>query len=304
VGGGRGHDVTATGEHRKRLIVVLVITCAVMVAEVIGGFIAGSLALLADAGHMLTDSTGLILALIAASLATRAATARRTFGLQRAEVLAALGNALLLVGVAVWVLIKAVDRLSTPVEIDGGLMLVVAVVGVLANLAGLLVLRPAQAKSLNIRGAYLEVLGDLIGSLAVVVAAVLILITGWTPFDAIASLLIVVVIIPRAWSLLREVVDVLLEATPHGVDLAEVREHIKGVRGVVDVHDLHAWTITSGVPVLSAHVIVDHACISEGRSGEVLDRLGECLGGHFDVSHCTFQLEPVGHQEHEAAHHA
>jgi cobalt-zinc-cadmium efflux system protein len=304
VGGGHGRDVTATGEHRKRLIVVLVITCAVLVAEVIGGLIAGSLALLADAGHMLTDSTGLILALIAASLATRAATARRTFGLQRAEVLAALGNALLLVGVAVWVLIKAVDRLSTPVEIDGSLMLVVAVVGVLANLAGLLVLRPAQAKSLNIRGAYLEVLGDLIGSLAVVAAAVLILITGWTPFDAIASLLIVVVIIPRAWSLLREVVDVLLEATPHGVDLAEVREHIKGVRGVVDVHDLHAWTITSGVPVLSAHVIVDHACISEGRSGEVLDRLGECLGGHFDVSHCTFQLEPVGHQEHEAAHHA
>ena len=302
--GQHNHDVTATGEHRKRLIVVLVITCAVLVAEVIGGFIAGSLSLLADAGHMLTDSTGLILALIAASLATRAATARRTFGLQRAEVLAALGNALLLVGVAVWVLIKAVDRLSTPVEIDGGLMLVVAVVGVLATVAGLLVLRPAQAKSLNMRGAYLEVLGDLIGSLAVVVAAVLILITGWTPFDAIASLLIVVVIIPRAWSLLREVVDVLLEATPHGVDLAEVREHIKRVRGVVDVHDLHAWTITSGVPVLSAHVIVDNACIIEGRSGEVLDRLGECLGGHFDVSHCTFQLEPVGHQEHEAAHHA
>jgi cobalt-zinc-cadmium efflux system protein len=304
VGGEHSHDVTATGAHRKRLIVVLVITCAVLIAEVIGGLIAGSLALLADAGHMLTDSTGLILALIAASLATRAATARRTFGLQRAEVLAALGNAMLLVGVAVWVLIKAVDRLSAPVEIDTGLMLVVAVVGVLANLAGLLVLRPAQAKSLNMRGAYLEVLGDLIGSLAVVAAAVLILITGWMPFDAIASLLIVVVIIPRAWSLLREVVDVLLEATPHGVDLSEVREHIKQVRGVVDVHDLHAWTITSGVPVLSAHVIVDHACISEGRSGEVLDRLGECLGGHFDVSHCTFQLEPVGHQEHEAAHHA
>jgi cobalt-zinc-cadmium efflux system protein len=302
MGGEHSHD-TATGAHRKRLIVVLVITCAVLIAEVIGGLVAGSLALLADAGHMLIDSTGLILALIAASLATRAATARRTFGLQRAEVLAALGNALLLVGVAVWVLIKAVDRLRSPVEIDGGLMLIVAGVGVLANLAGLLVLRPAQAKSLNMRGAYLEVLGDLIGSLAVVAAAVLILITGWTPFDAIASLLIVVVIIPRAWSLLREVVDVLLEATPHGVDLSEIREHIKRVRGVVDVHDLHAWTITSGVPVLSAHVIVDNACISEGRSGEVLDRLGECLGGHFDVSHCTFQLEPVGHQEHEAAHH-
>jgi cobalt-zinc-cadmium efflux system protein len=304
VGSGYGHEVTATNAHRKRLIVVLVITLGVLIAEVIGGLIAGSLALLADAGHMLTDSTGLIMALIAASLAARAATVKRTFGLQRAEVLAALGNALLLVGVAVWVLIMAVERLRNPVEVHSGLMLVVALVGVLTNLAGLLVLRPAQSKSLNMRGAYLEVFGDLVGSLAVIVAALLILITGWMPFDAIASLAIVVLIIPRAWSLLREVVDVLLEATPHGVDLDEVREHITRVRGVVDVHDLHAWTITSGVPVLSAHVIVDQACISEGRSGEVLDRLGECLGGHFDVSHCTFQLEPVGHQEHEAAHHA
>jgi cobalt-zinc-cadmium efflux system protein len=304
VGSGHGHEVTATNAHRKRLIVVLVITLGVLIAEVIGGLIAGSLALLADAGHMLTDSTGLIMALIAAALAARAATVKRTFGLQRAEVLAALGNALLLVGVAVWVLIMAVERLRNPVEVHSGLMLVVALVGVLANLAGLLVLRPAQSKSLNMRGAYLEVFGDLVGSLAVIVAALLILITGWMPFDAIASLAIVVLIIPRAWSLLREVVDVLLEATPHGVDLDEVREHITRVRGVVDVHDLHAWTITSGVPVLSAHVIVDQACISEGRSGEVLDRLGECLGGHFDVSHCTFQLEPVGHQEHEAAHHA
>jgi cobalt-zinc-cadmium efflux system protein len=303
VGTGDGHAVTATNAHRNRLIVVLVITFAVLIAEVVGGLIAGSLALLADAGHVLTDATGLIMALIAASLATRAATVKRTFGLQRAEVLAALGNALLLVAVAVWVVIMAVERLREPVEIHSGLMLAVAVVGALANLAGLLVLRPAQSKSLNMRGAYLEVFGDFVGSLAVIVAAVLILITGWTPFDAIASLAIVILIIPRAWSLLREVVDVLLEATPRGVDLDEVRDHIMRVRGVVDVHDLHAWTITSGVPVLSAHVIVDHACISEGRSGEVLDRLGECLGGHFDVSHCTFQLEPVGHQEHEAAHH-
>jgi cobalt-zinc-cadmium efflux system protein len=301
---GDGHAVTTTNAHRNRLIIVLVITFAVLIAEVVGGLIAGSLALLADAGHVLTDATGLIMALIAASLGTRAATAKRTFGLQRAEVLAALGNALLLVAVAVWVLIMAVDRVRDPVEIRSGLMLAVAVVGGLANLAGLLVLRPAQSKSLNMRGAYLEVFGDFVGSLAVIVAAVLILITGWTPFDAIASLAIVILIIPRAWSLLREVVDVLLEATPRGVDLDEVRDHIMRVRGVVDVHDLHAWTITSGVPVLSAHVIVDHACISEGRSGEVLDRLGECLGGHFDVSHCTFQLEPVGHQEHEAAHHA
>ena len=304
MGSGHSHEVTATNAHRKRLIIVLTITFGVLIAEVIGGLISGSLALLAEAGHMLTDSTGLIMALIAASLATRAATVKRTFGLQRAEVLAALANALLLVGVAVWVLIMAVDRLRSPAEINSRLMLVVAIVGVLANLVGLLVLRPAQSKSLNMRGAYLEALGDFVGSLAVIIAAALILITGWTPFDAIASLAIVLLIIPRAWSLLREVVDVLLEATPRGVDLHQVREHILRVRGVVDVHDLHAWTITSGVPVLSAHVIVDQGCISEGRSGEVLDRLGECLGGHFDVSHCTFQLEPVGHQEHEAAHHA
>ena len=296
---GHSHEITATGEHRKRLIMVLVITGAVLIVEVIGGLIAGSLALLADAGHMLTDSTGLILALIAASLATRVATLKRTFGLQRAEVLAALGNALLLVAVGVWVLIQAVDRLRNPVEIDSRLMLVIAVVGALANLAGLLVLRPAQAKSLNIRGAYLEVFGDLLGSLAVIAAAVLILITGWTPFDAVASLVIVVVIIPRAWLLLREVVDVLLEATPHGVDLADVREHIKGVRGVVDVHDLHAWTITSGLPSLSAHVTVTDETLETVGVGGVLDQLCECTREHFAIHHATFQVEPVTHQEHE-----
>ena len=298
------HSATAAGAQRHRLILVLAITGAVFVAEVVGGLLSGSLALLADAGHMLTDSTGLVLALIAVSLATRAATARRTFGLQRAEVLAALTNALLLVGVAVWVLIQAVDRLRSPIPVGTTLMLIIAIVGALANTAGLLLLRGGQAGSLNFRGAYLEVLADLIGSLAAIAAAVLIMITGWTRFDAVASLVIVVLIVPRAWSLLRDVVQVLLEATPQGVDLAEVRAHIKQVPGVVDVHDLHAWTITSGVPVLSAHVVVDAECIARGRSGQVLDRLGECLGGHFDVTHCTFQLEPVGHQEHEAAGHA
>ena len=304
MGAGHDHGVTAAGAHRKRLGVVLAITGAVFMAEVIGGLISGSLALLADAGHMLTDASGLVLALIAASLATRAATIRRTFGWQRAEVLAALANALLLVGIGVWVLIKAIDRLRSPDEVDTGLMLIIAIVGALANTAGLLILRRGQAESLNVRGAYLEVLGDLLGSVAVIVAAILIMLTGWYQFDAVASLLIFALIVPRAWSLLRDVVDVLLEATPRGVDLVAVREHIRGVTGVVDVHDLHAWTITSGVPVLSAHVVVDEACISEGRSGEVLDRLAECLGGHFDVEHCTFQLEPLGHQEHEARHHA
>jgi cobalt-zinc-cadmium efflux system protein len=221
------HRLTATGAHRKSLILVLAITSTVFVAEVIGGLLSGSLALLADAGHMLTDATGLVLALIGASLATTAATTRRTFGLQRAEVLAALANALLLVAISVWVLILAVGRLRNPTEIETGLMLVVAIVGALANTAGLLILQRGQSESLNVRGAYLEVLGDLVGSVAVIVAAVLIMLTGWTRFDAIASLAIFVLIVPRAWALLREVVDVLLEATPRGVDLAEVRQHME-----------------------------------------------------------------------------
>jgi cobalt-zinc-cadmium efflux system protein len=283
---------------------VLGINAGILVLQVIGGLVSGSLALLADAGHMLTDSTGLVIALGAVSLAGRPATSSRTFGLQRVEILAALTNGLLLVGVAVWVLIRAVDRWSQPEQVDSGLMLAVALVGAAANTVGLLILRGGKDESLNLRGAYLEVLGDLMGSAAVVVAAVVIMLTGWTRADSIASLAIVVLILPRAWSLLRDVVDVLLEATPKGVDLTTVREHIREVPGVVDVHDLHAWTITSGVPVLSAHVVVDDACITDGRSGEVLDRLGECLGDHFDLDHCTFQLEPVGHAEHEGARHA
>ena len=294
---------TATGRHRRRLLIVAGITVTVFVGEVIGGLLSGSLALLADAGHMLTDSTGLIIALVAATLATRPATSARTYGLQRVEVLAALFNGLLLTGVAVGVLLTAIDRWNKPVDISSGLMLAVAAVGTVANLAGLLILRAGQAESLNMRGAYLEVLGDLLGSVLVIVAAIVITLTGFTRADSVASIAIFVLIILRAWSLLREVVDVLLEATPRGVDLVEVRKHIEEVPGVVEVHDLHAWTITSGVPVLSAHVIVDKPCIAQGRSGEVLDRLGACLGEHFDVEHCTFQLEPEGHQDHEAPSH-
>ena len=294
---------TATAKHRKRLLIVVGITAAIFVAQVIGGLVSGSLALLADAGHMLTDSTGLVIALIATALAARPATPARTFGLQRVEVLAAMINGLLLVGIAVWVLLRAVDRWDQPVEIESGLMLGVAVVGAAANLVGLLILRGGKDESLNLRGAYLEVLGDLLGSLAVIVAAVIIILTGFTRADSIASIAIFVLIIPRAWSLLRDVVDVLLEATPRGVDLENVRRHMRETPGVVDVHDLHAWTITSGVPVLSAHVVVDADTMAAGRSGEVLDTLGGCLGDHFDVAHCTFQLEPEGHQEHEPAHH-
>jgi cobalt-zinc-cadmium efflux system protein len=304
-GHSHGHAAagTATTRHRRRLVLVVAITATVFVAEVIGGLLSGSLALLADAGHMLTDSTGLVIALIATSLAARPATAARTFGLQRVEILAALTNGLLLVGIGVWVLLRAIDRWNHPVEVSSGLMLGVAVVGACANGIGLLILRGGKDESLNLRGAYLEVLGDLLGSVAVVVAAIVMFFTGYNRADSLASVAIFLLIIPRAWSLLRDVVDVLLEATPRGVDLDQVRTHIQELPGVVDVHDLHAWTITSGVPVLSAHVVLDDEVVSDGSSGRVLDDLAGCLSDHFDVEHCTFQLEPAGHQAHEAAHH-
>ena len=303
---GHGHGaraVTATGGQRRRLLVVLAITVAVMVVQIVGGLLSGSLALLADAAHVAADAAGVTAALVAASLATRPATDARTYGWQRAEILAALVNALLLGTVAVWVLVEAVGRWRQPPGVETGLMLVVAAAGAAANGVSLLVLRGGQRTSLNVRGAYLEVLGDLLGSVAVLIAGVIVATTGYVRADLLASVTIGLMILPRAWHLLRDVLDVLLEATPRGVDLGHVRDHIAAVRGVVDVHDLHAWTITSGVPVVSAHVVIDDDCVAQGRAGEVLDRLGECLGGHFDVAHCTFQLEPVGHQAHEAAQH-
>jgi len=304
-GHGHGHSHgTATGTHRNRLFGVLAITVSIMVAEVIGGLISGSLALLADAGHMLTDAAGVGLALLAAAFAARPATPERTFGYMRFEILAAVINALLLFGVAGFVLVEAVRRFSAPPELSTGVMLTVATVGLVANAGSLLLLRGGQQASLNMRGAYLEVLGDLLGSAAVIVAAIVIALTGFTQADAIASAAIGLMILPRTWALLREAVGVLLEATPKGVDLAEVRQHINQTPGVLDVHDLHAWTITSGLPVLSAHIVITEDALADGGGGRVLDQLGECLAGHFDVEHCTFQLEAPGHREHELSHHA
>lgn len=302
MGAGHSHG-TATGAHRSRLLTALLITLTVMGAEVIGGLISGSLALLADAAHMLTDAAGVGLALLAAWFASRPATPERTFGYQRSEVLAAVVNALLLFGVAGFVLVEAVRRFTSPPEVATGLMLGVAVVGLVANTISLLVLRGGQQESLNVRGAYLEVLGDLLGSAAVIVAAIVIALTGYTQADPIASALIGLMILPRTWGLLREAVDVLLEATPRGVDLTQVRQHLLDTPGVIDVHDLHAWTITSGLPVLSVHVVVAQDVLADGGGGRVLDSLGACLAGHFDVEHCTFQLEEPTHQGHEHAHH-
>lgn len=271
-----------------------------MVVEIVGGVLADSLALIADATHMATDAVGLGMALLAIHMANRPATAKRTYGYARAEILAALANCLLLLGAGGYVLFEAVQRFVEPAETRGGLTVVFALVGLAANMVSLSLLVRGQKDSLNVRGAYLEVLADALGSVTVLVAAGVILATGWQAADPIASLVIAVMIVPRTVKLLRETLDVLLESAPKDVDMAEVRAHLLALPGVEDVHDLHAWTITSGMPVLSAHVVVEASVLDGGGHEKVLHDLRECLVGHFDVEHCTFQLEPSGYAAHEA----
>ena len=298
------HSLTATGRHRSRLMAVLAITLSVMVIQVVGSLLSGSLALLADAGHMLSDAAGVFIALMAAWIAALPASHLRTYGYQRAEVLAALANALILVIVSAVIFTEAIRRIGSAPEVHTDIMLYAAVLGAAANLVSLLILRKAQQESLNVRGAYLEVLGDLLGSFAVIAAALVIKFTGYLAADTIASVIIAAMILPRAWHLLREVVDVLLEATPKGVEVSMIREHILSVAGVVAVHDIHIWTITSGVPVFSAHVVVEDEMLNAKGTDQVLDKLTSCLGSHFDTEHCTFQLEPASHSEHESRQHA
>jgi cobalt-zinc-cadmium efflux system protein len=303
-GHSHGPSASAGGAHRGRLLLVLGITTTVLVAEVVGAAITGSLALLADAGHMATDVAGILLAVLAVTFASRPPTPQRTYGYYRLEILAAVINAVLLFGIAVYILVEAWQRWQAPPEVEGGLMLAFALVGLIANIVGLLVLQAGSRESLNVRGAYLEVLGDLLGSVAVIVAAVVIAITGWARADVVASVAVALMIVPRTWALLREAVDVLLQATPKDIDLAAVRQHILDTPGVLHAHDLHAWTLTSGMPVLSVHVVVDDAALADGGSAQVLDALTDCLDDHFDVEHCTFQLEPASHRDHEHATHA
>ncbi|MFD5817592.1 cation diffusion facilitator family transporter [Streptomyces sp. NPDC059618] len=301
---GHGHGAppsgTATAAYRGRLRVALAITLTVMVVEIFGGLLADSLALVADAAHMATDALGLGMALLAIHFAARPPSEKRTFGYARAEILAALANCLLLFVVGGYVLIEAIQRFITPADTHGGLTIAFGVFGLVANTVSLTLLMRGQKDSLNVRGAFLEVAADALGSLAVILAAVVIMTTGWQAADPIASIAIALMIVPRTWKLLQETLDVLLEAAPKGVDMAEVRSHILALDGVEDVHDLHAWTITSGMPVLSAHVVVSSDVLNAIGHEKVLHELQGCLGVHFDVEHCTFQLEPSGHAEHEA----
>jgi cobalt-zinc-cadmium efflux system protein len=297
---GHDHDhATGRAEDRARLRIVLAVTAVVMVVEVVGALLTGSLALLADAGHMLTDAASVVLALGASYVASRGGGPRSTFGLHRLEILAALVNALVLLVVCGYLAWAGISRLFDPAEVDAGPMVAFAAVGLVANAVSLGILNRSDTGSLNMRGALNEVFADLVGSVLVVLAGVVILLWGFDRADSIASLLIALLILPRSLLLLRDASMVLLEIAPPGLDLDDVRDHLLEMPGVVDVHDLHAWTITSGMPSLSAHVTVTQEALDEQGVGGILDRLCACTAEHFDLRHSTFQVEPVSHQDHE-----
>lgn len=299
-GHGHGHShAEGRAEDRRRLVLVLAVTSTVVVVEAVGAWLSGSLALLADAGHMLTDAVGILIALLASLLASRPASPKRTFGYHRIEILAAALNALILLGLCGYLAYAGIRRLIDPVEVEAGQMLVFASVGLVANLVSLLILTRRKDSSLNMKGAYLEVLSDAFGSVAAIIAGALVLLIGFDRADSIASLLIAVLVLPRAGALLREALGVLLESTPRGLDIEDVRHHLCHADGVVDVHDLHAWTITSGMPAMSAHVTVTDEALASRGVGQILDDLTECVHVHFGIDHATFQVEPASHRDHE-----
>lgn len=299
---GHAHGVSADADARY-LTVALGLIVGFMAIEVIAAALSGSLALLADAGHMLTDAGALGASLWAARLAARPAVGAWTYGFKRAEILSASVNGITLLVVATLVTFESVLRLIHPPSVQGGFVVVVALVGVAVNLTAAWVLAKANRSSLNVEGSFQHILTDLYGFVATVIAGIVILATGFGRADAIASLVVVGLMLKASWGLLRASGRVLLEAAPDNVDLDDVRAHLLGTGHVTDVHDLHAWTVTSSLPALSAHVVVEDGCFSDGHAPQILDQLQACLTGHFDVEHCTFQLEPAGHLDHETGTH-
>ena len=287
--------LTAAGKNKKRLGVVLALTTTYLGAEVVGGLLTGSLALLADAGHMLTDVAGLALALIAIRFAESPATPERTYGYYRVEILAALTNGIILIGISFYILYEAYERFRNPPEVQSGAMLGVAAVGLVVNIVGIYLLRSASEESLNMKGAYFEVLSDMLTSIGVIVAAIIMLTTGWYYADPLISAGIGLFILPRTWMLLRDVVGVLLEGTPSDVNPTALREAITGVPGVADVHDLHVWSLTSGVNAMSTHVVMANGVASDN----LLARITQRITSDFTIAHVTIQVEaiPCGDRE-------
>ena len=300
--GDHAHGVSADAD-RRYLLIALILLAAFMLAEVIVAVISGSLALLSDAGHMLSDVGAIGAALWAIRLAARPAAGAWTFGWKRAEILSAAGNGITLLVVSGIVAVEAISRLIHPPQVDGGPVVAVATAGIAVNIAAAWVLARASRSSLNVQGAFRHVLTDLYGFIGTVIAGIVILATGWTQADAIASLIVVALMLKAAWDLLAASGRILLEAAPKTMDLDDVRAHLLATEHVRDLHDLHAWTVTSSLPALSAHIVIDDACFTEGCVPRLLDQLQGCLAGHFDVEHSTFQLEAAAHASHEPGTH-
>jgi cobalt-zinc-cadmium efflux system protein len=288
VSGGHHHDHReACGRNKRLLQAILALNSLLIAVEVAGAALSGSLALLADAGHLLTDAAGLALALLALHFSERPATPERTYGYYRVEILAAFTNSVVLIGVSLLILYEAWQRLRNPPEVAAGVMIAVASGALAVNVAGALLLRRAAGDSLNMRAAYLEVLSDALASLGVIVAAVVVKTTGWLYADPLISALIGLAILPRTWGLLKEAVGVLLEGTPSDVNLAALREAIGSVPGVAGVHDLHVWTLTSGVHAMSVHAVLG----DEAAHQAVLADVRQCVARGFRIAHVTVQIE-------------
>lgn len=295
-GQGHTHGGSAGSKNRKRLAITLGLVAVYMVAEVVGGLLTNSLALLADAGHMLSDAAALALSLFAIWIAQKPPTPQRTYGYYRTEILAALVNGATLVAISFYIFYEAYERIGEPPEVQGALMMGIAMGGLLINLVGLWILNAGKSESLNVHGAWLHVLTDALGSVGAIVAGALIWVFGWNWADPVASVVIGILVLFSSWSLLKETVAVLMEGTPGHIDVDEVREAMKAVPGVTSVHELHVWTITSGMVSLSAHV-----CVEDGQYGpETLRSIREPLHDRFGIDHMTIQLEHEGFEEPKA----
>lgn len=306
MGSGHDHgqsvaDAGQPGDYRRKLWIAFGITATIVVAQAIGSVITGSLALLTDTAHAITDASGLLVALVAATLTLKPATSTRTWGFRRIEVIAALGQATLLIVVGFYTAVVGIQRLFDPPEVPSTELLIFGLAGFAANIIAILILFSSRGANFNMRAAFLEVLNDALGSLGVIAAAIIIATTGFQRADAIAGLFIATLIVPRAFKLMRETTSVLMEFTPKGLDLDEVRAHILELEHVTDVHDLHASTIATGLPTITAHVVVEDECFTNGHAVEMLQAVKKCVREHFTVSvnHSTFQIETASISEDE-----
>lgn len=307
--GGHSHDhgpspraAAESSDFRRKLGLAFALVFSIVVVQGLGAWLSGSLAILVDMVHSLVDSSGLLIALTAATLMLRPASKKRTWGFRRVESIAALVQGLLLGGISVYAIWEGIERWSNPTEVAATELLVFAAVGLALNIAAMLVLSSSRGANLNMRAAFLEVLMDALGTVAVIVSAILMMTTGYDRADTIAAFLIALLIIPRAVLLLRDTLRILMEFTPEGLDLDEVREHILAMEHVREVHDLHASTVASGLPTLSAHVVLDDSCFTDGHAPEILHHLRRCISQDFNVSihHTTFQLETAEHRDQES----